>query len=76
MILSTVRNTAPLFRDFGITATFIDKPTRAAEALLIAEVFDAIEQYEPRVEIVNVSIERNEMTGKITPVLEVRIHGG
>jgi hypothetical protein len=76
MILGTVRMTAPLFRDFGISATFIDKPTVAAEALLIADLFDAIERFEPRAEIINVSFERDEMAGILTPILEVSINAG
>jgi hypothetical protein len=74
MILGTVRNTAPLFRDFGISATFLDKPTVAAESILIGEIYDAIELHEPRAEIVNVFFERDESAGKIVPVLEVIIN--
>lgn len=76
MILSTIKTTAPLYRDFGLSAQFLDKPTPAAEAILIAELFDAIEEYEPRAEIINVSFERDERTGKVIPSLEVKIHGG
>jgi phage baseplate assembly protein W len=76
MILSTVKNTAPLCRDFGLSARFLDAPTPAAEALLVAEVFDAMEEYEPRAEIVNISFERNEGLGKIVLRLEVGINGG
>ena len=76
MILSTIKTTAPLYRDFGLSARFLDKPMPAAEAILIAEIFDAIEEYEPRAEVKNVSFERDERTGKIIPRLEVEIHGG
>ena len=76
MILTTPKNTAPLFRDFGLSATFLDRPTATAEALLIAEVLDAVEEYEPRAEILNVYFERNEMTGTLRPVLEVGIKDG
>ena len=75
MIISTLKNTAPLYRDFGISATFLDKPGVAAEALLIAEIFDAVEMYEPRAEIISVSFTWNEYTGKLIPRLEVGIHG-
>jgi len=75
MILSTPKNTAPLFRDFGTSITFLDRPTPAAEALIVAEIYDAIEMFEPRAEIINVSFVRDEMTGKIVPSLEVGING-
>ena len=73
MIISTTKNTAPLYRDFGISAAFLDKPTVAAEAILIAEILDAIEMYEPRAEVLNVSFERDERTGRLFPRLEVGI---
>ena len=74
MILSTIKNTTPLERDFGLSARFIDKPTPAAEALLTAEVLDAVEKYEPRAQIVDIFFERDEIAGKITPRLEVEIY--
>jgi len=74
MILLTLKNTAPLDRNFGLSARFLDKPTPAAEAILVAEIFDAIEEYEPRAEIVNISFERDEGNGKVIPRLEVVIH--
>ncbi|GHU42166.1 hypothetical protein FACS1894111_05630 [Clostridia bacterium] len=74
MIVSTIKNTAPLYRDFGLSARFLDKPTPVAEAILIAELFEAIEEYEPRAEVINATFERDERTGKITPRLEVKIN--
>ena len=76
MIITTIKYSAPLFRDFGISATFIDKPTVIAESILIAEIFDAIEKYEPRAEVINVSFKRDEMAGRLIPILEVSINGG
>jgi len=75
MIISTVRNTVPLFRDFGISATALDKPTIAAESILIAEIYDAIEMFEPRAEIISVSFVRDETLGRLIPRLEVGING-
>lgn len=76
MLLLTPKYSVPLDRNFGLSARFIDKPTRIAEAILISEVLDAIEEYEPRAEVIDLSFERDEMTGKIIPRLEVEIHGG
>lgn len=74
MILQTVKNTAPLYRDFGVSAEFVDKPIPAAETLIIADIYEAIEKYEPRAGIQNVYFESNE-TGKLNPCLEVVING-
>lgn len=76
MILSTTKYSVPLDRDFGLSARFIDKPIAIAEAILVSELLDAVEKYEPRAEVLNVSFERDERTGKITPRLEVEINDG
>jgi len=74
MILQTIKYTAPLCRDFGITGNFIDKPIPVAETLLIGELYEAVEKYEPRAEIVEITFERDESTGKLNPCLEVEIN--
>ncbi len=76
MILSTPKFTVPLDRNFGLSARFLDKPSPVSEAMIIAEVIDAIEEYEPRAEILNVTFERDESIGKLIPRLEVEINGG
>jgi phage baseplate assembly protein W len=76
MILSTPKYSVPLDRNFGLSARFLDKPTPVAEARIIAEIIDAIEEYEPRAEIVNITFERDESIGKLVPRLEVEINGG
>ena len=76
MIISTMKNTAPLYRDFGISAAAVDRPIVAAEAILIGDILDAIETYEPRAEILDVSFLRDERAGKLVPRLEVGINGG
>ena len=73
MIISTTKYSAPLDRNFGLSAEFIDKQTPVAESLLTAELYDAIEEYEPRAEIVNISFERNEFAGKIIPCIELEV---
>lgn len=76
MIISTVKGTAPLHRDFGISATALDMPIAAAQSILIADIFDAIEMYEPRAEVVSVTFKGDGMAGILIPVLEVRINEG
>lgn len=74
MVLQTTKNTAPLYRDFGLSGSFIDKPISVAESLLAAEIYETVEKYEPRAKIVNISFERDELTGKLSPCLEVEIN--
>lgn len=74
MILQTIKYTAPLYREFGISARYIDKPMQIAETLLISEIYAAIEKYEPRAQITNISFTHDEKTGKLNPRLEVEIN--
>jgi len=75
MIISTPQFTVPLMREFGLPMRFIDKPIQAARSLLIAEIYDAIEKYEPRAIIQSVSFEEDHEAGKLIPKVEVKING-
>ena len=75
MILSTQRFSVPLFRNFGLSAEFLSKPTPVAESMIIAEVYDCVERYEPRAEIANISFLRDELNGRLTTKLEVAVNG-
>jgi len=75
ILLSTRQQTIPLYREFGLPMQFIDKPMPVAKAMLIAEVRDAIAQFEPRARLINVRFEMDKDTpGKIIPVVEVEIN--
>lgn len=73
MIVSTPQFSVPLDRGFGLAQRFVDKPIQTAQAILVSEVMDAVEKYEPRVEIVSITFEHEEMPGSLIPVLEVNI---
>lgn len=76
MILSTPQFSVPLDREFGLSQRFVDKPIPIAKTIGIAEVLDAIEKYEPRVEVVEVTFKESPeegKQGKIFPQVEVRI---
>lgn len=79
MIISTPQFTVPLDRGFGLPQRFIDKPYPVAQAILVSEVLDAIEQYEPRAEVENISFTQSEeeaQAGKLIPRVEVNIIDG
>lgn len=76
MILTTIRGTVPLDRDFGLTARVIDTPIDRAQALITAEVYEQLNRYEPRAQIVRVYFvgnEGNAADGQILPQVELRI---
>ena len=75
VILSTPKGTVPLYRDFGLDWTILDKPMPVAKVMLISEVREAIERWEPRAEVVNVySSEDPAQPGVLIPTVEVNIN--
>lgn len=71
IILSTWEGSVPLYRSFGIDPQYMHKPIPAAKALLIAEIKEKVERYEPRVSVISVTFQATG-TGLI-PTLEVEI---
>lgn len=54
-ILTTPVGTCPLYRDFGIDASVLDQPMDVAKNLYAVAVLEAVEKYEPRVQVQEVS---------------------
>ncbi|MCL2488629.1 MAG: GPW/gp25 family protein [Oscillospiraceae bacterium] len=74
IILMTPQMSVPLLRGLGLPRRFIDKPVPEAKAILVAEVTAAIQEYEPRAVINNISFEFDEKNpGKMIPVVEIEI---
>ena len=73
IIVSTPKFSVPLDRGLGLAQRFIDKPMQVAQSILISEVLDAVEEYEPQAEVTNVTFEAGETPGLLVPVLEVNI---
>ena len=55
---------------------FLDKPIPAAQSILISEVLEAIEEFEPRAEVENVTFELGDRPGTLIPIVEVKIIDG
>lgn len=55
LILSTRRGSVPLQRDFGLDWSALDKPLPIAKSMLIAQIREAIETWEPRATFVKAS---------------------
>lgn len=54
-LLLTPKYSVPLDRSFGIDMSFLDRPPLQAKAAISAEVYQAIQKYEPRVKVEKVS---------------------
>ena len=74
-ILSTLKNTVPMDREFGISGDIIDLPSPAAQARMTAEIVDAVNRYEPRAQVVSVIYEGNEQDGNVQPIVRLKING-
>lgn len=76
VLLATRQGSAPLYRQFGLPQRFLDKPMSLARPLLYLEVKEAVEEWEPRAEVVGVSLEADsERPGRLIPIVEVKIRG-
>lgn len=76
IILRTRRGTVPLYREFGLSQAILDRPASVVRPLLLRDIKEAVEQFEPRARIVNVSLEEDPGSpGKINPTVEVDIIG-
>lgn len=71
-ILSTVKFSVPLDRDFGIDASLLDKPILEAKAKISSEIIMALKKYEPRVKVEEITFS-GDMDGKLQPKVQVSI---
>lgn len=74
-ILSTLKGTVPMDREFGISGEIIDLPVPAAQAQMTAEIVDAVNKYEPRAQVVSVNYEGTETDGNVVAKVRLKING-
>lgn len=71
-ILSTVKYSVPLDREFGLSAEYLDKPIPVAEASMASDIMTTLKKYEPRVEVTGITFSGDD-TGSLVPKLTIRI---
>ncbi len=76
VLLATNQYEIPLARRMGLSTDYYGKPLPVAETLLYQAIADAIEEYEPRAEIVSISFEVDNDDGVIIPIVEVETANG
>ena len=75
-ILRTVLGTVPMYREFGIDARFVDTPINVATPIIYATIREAIEEFEPRVEVTDIDFVPDiSNPGALLPTVRVRIKG-
>lgn len=72
VILSTPKGSILLYREFGLSMDFVDKPAPVARAMAYAAVKSAVETAEPRAEVVGI-VFRDGQAGELIPIVEVII---
>lgn len=75
IILKTRRGTCPQYREFGLPQDYLGLPIPAAKVLLISEIKDAVEAYEPRAMVLGVTFAGDADTpANLVPIVEVEIN--
>lgn len=72
LLLNTRQGTIPMYREFGLPMEFIDKPADAAETIAVSEISEALEKFEPRAVLKDLSL-KSSGEGKTVIVLEVTV---
>ena len=74
IILATKQGTVPLYRSFGTDQRFVDKPIPVAKTMLYVDVREAIERFEPRAQVVNITFQEDPTApGVLNVTVEVEI---
>ncbi len=74
-LYSSLEYDIPLDRALGLNATYIDKPIKAAKALITTDIYDKTMAYEPRATIVKIDFKTDYEKGILKPIVEVDING-
>lgn len=76
VILATPKGSVPLYRTFGLAQDFLDRPMSAAKVMMIAAVKEAVEEWEPRAQVTDVTFQEDvTVPGQLIPTVEVDIIG-
>lgn len=71
IILLMVQKSAPMLRNMGIPSELYGRPLPIAENILVGYIYDQIEEFEPRAILGELTFERDNLTGKLIPIIEL-----
>ena len=76
-VLATPKGSVPLYREFGLDMSFLDKPEPVARSRRVAPVREAVERWEPRARVGDVdALSDPARPGRLVPVVTIEIEGG
>ena len=64
-ILLTPAGTCPLYRDFGLDMSWLDRPLDQAQNLCALAAMEAVEHWEPRIQVTRVSFDAEPADGHL-----------
>ena len=73
IIITTLENTVPYDREFGLTPDFIDAPLNISKELYTVNVLMKIKKYEARANVEKVRFEADDINGKLIPKVVISI---
>lgn len=72
IIIDTWENSCHMLRALGIPAQLIGRPLPVVKNIMVWQLYDQIEQYEPRAILGGITFEENAFTGKLIPIIEIQ----
>lgn len=72
-ILSTIKNSVPLYREFGVESKYLDYPLNIAQNMLASELARVISKYEPRARLKSCSMSGSAENGTLILIAVVEI---
>lgn len=72
-ILTTLKKSVPMDREFGISGEVIDLPIASAQARLTSEIVAAVNKYEPRAQVLGVFYRGDGEEGMLNATVKVRL---
>ena len=72
IIIDTWENTCPLLRALGLPGQLIGRPLPVVKNIMVGQLYDQIEEYEPRAILGDITFEENAFTGKLIPIIEIQ----
>lgn len=77
VILATPKGSVPMYRDFGLDMSFLDKPMNVAKNMAVIPVREAIEGWEPRAVYKDMTLAADPSNpGKLTFTVQIEIKAG
>lgn len=71
VIVATYKNSVPMMRGFGIDNRVVHRPVPVAEDLIASQLYEQIEEYEPRAIVNQISFETDALTGEVIPLIYI-----